>query len=443
MRLFFRFIAIATGMAAACVPTMSVHAETVLATSEMVATTEAAFALPPAKTFAIATAGTYEFELRDRGLPAPLARLRAVIVHDGQTVAQIDLGPGETGIDTFTAEAGDYRIHVLGETDSGQESGLYSIRVSSVSGGTALVDEAGSVNAAGVPSDTAFVALIPVQIDVAGNYSLNLVDQAFPAALQSLDANVLLPDGTPLFGPTGVSTFPASFNASQQGEYVVSVQAHVTAGSAGLYGVNVSADPSGPVIKDVIQAVGTLPVPVTVNLPTTGTYTLKTSDAQFPQSLTSFKTLIIQGSQLLHSQPGETAGVDFTANAGQIKLYSSVEPNGAVGVGSIAVRISQGATPVYASVLIGDVDPDPKTPSIYAANSAALAAGAYKLQVEDFGFPASLTSLRVAVAQADALIDDWIGEGQYTFNAGAAPARILIAAAPSTATSTGLFGIRL
>lgn len=436
MRLTFRRIVIAIMALFAYV----VHAETLLSTSELLATTPSVqAALPPAKGFQVTSAGTYALELADAGFPAPVASVRAVIVHEGESVAQVELEAGESGTDTFAAVPGEYRIHVLGQPAAGQPAASYSVRVRNIDSGTTIVDEAGSITAAASPSDTTFVALLPVQIAATGQYSLSIVDHLFPAAMQSVEAIVL--KGSTIV--TGLTSAPLSFTANETGEYLVGVMAKVAPGAAGLYGVKIQTVPSNQVVYESVQQVGTLNSPVALPLTVQDSYTLVLSDANFPEPLSSFRVLIVQGSQVLHAQTGPTTGANFPANAGEIKIYASVVPNGNAGVGSLALKVMQGANPVYANVLIGDADPSSATPSIYAVTSSALSAGAYKLHVKDFGFTANLSALRAAVAQGDALLDDWTGDGQFTFNASAGAARILIAATPSASTNIGLFGIRL
>lgn len=437
MRLLFEFGRAA--VAALFLVGSAAPADTLLSTSELVATTSAATAaLPPAIAFDVTTAGTYEIELRDAQFPAALDNVRAVVVHDGQAVADVNVQAGQTGTDTFTATSGAHRIHVLGAPGSGQTSGSFGVRVRAVSGGAVIVNETGTVNAAASASETTFIALVPVQIATPGTYSVDVIDQQFPAALQSREA-IVLQSGNVVMTPT--STFPASFDAAQAGEYIVSVQVETDASHAGLYGVRVSNGTVTPL--DALQEVGSFPAPTLVTLPSSAQYTLSTSDAQFPQSLDSFRTLVFQGSSLLANQAGPATNVAFDAAAGEVKVYTSVVPNGTAGVGSVGVTIAQAGSTVYSSVLIADADADPASPSIYVAAADGLAAGGYRLVVEDFGFPATLSTLRVAVAQSASIVDDWIGEGQHTFNVNAGAARVLIVASPSSSTATGLFGFRL
>ena len=186
-------------------------AATVFETTDLVASTPTAAAqLPPPIEFSVTAAGNYVAELSDQNFPAAFDSLSAIVTHDLQVVARLEVASGSSLAQaSFVATAGTYRIHVLGTLPVDQAGGSFAVTVASQAGGAALVDTAGTIAAdSSAPPST---ATLEAEFDIAtsGNYQLTLTDHAFPAALAAAPQVLLLKvDGTALV-PETRNPFPA------------------------------------------------------------------------------------------------------------------------------------------------------------------------------------------------------------------------------------------
>lgn len=430
------WIARALALLGALAASMGAHAAVIFDTSDVLTSNaQAQSTIAQAREFTVVSAGAYEFELVDENLPQRLQSVTALLIRGDSVVSQLDLqgsAPAQAQV-SFQGDPGIYRIHVFGQPASSDPQGTFRVRVRSAGASAALFEFSDALTSEAAPRPSGVTASF--QVSEPGDYEVQITDRMFPVALSSIEGAVLF-EGTMLNRGSAPSF---TFTSAQAGTHTLALIAEASsAGGSGLYSVAVRRLPSGPVVYRTRYEVGTLPQPRVISIPVTGTHSLSLSDAQFPQSLTSFRVLLVQNDVV-----GESTGGTNNVNlgAGEVKIYSSLVAS--AGVGAIRMRLERGGSPVYADVLLGDADSSPSSPSIFSIPIASLGAGDYSLATEDFAVPAALTSLRTAVAQGDGLINSWIGEGARTFTAAAGSARILVAAAPTGPVNNGIFGVRL
>ncbi len=172
---------------------------------------------------------------------------------------------------------------------------------------------------------------------------------------------------------------------------------------------------------------------------------LSSTDLATPAALSSLKLRVVQGADLLAAS--DVAGSSVTlsvATAGTVQLYAAARA-GAGGVGLYGIGLTQEATPVYSDVrtLPAGFDTTLNAGGYHYA-FAVPAAGNYRLQLRDLGFPAMLGQLRVMVIQNGALVQ--------AFNATSIDSSIMLAAGTaflavvgteSAANANSLAGISL
>lgn len=438
--------------AAALSTTICAYSATVFETTELAAATQAAdAALPGPITFEIATAGSYTVTLTDLQVPGPLASLKAIVAHDLQTVAQLEVtyptAPAVPAPATqaFMATPGTYRVHVLGIPKAGEAVGGFGISVAPTAGGASVADHADVVAAPSGPGSGQSLLQTTFNIDQAGTYQLILTDHEFPAALTSMLATLLqetdsgvaevLTSPDPITTP-GTYQFDATLGTYQL--FVVATAPTTTL--AGLYSVRIAAGSASPVYRSV-QPVGLMPPAADVAVTTAGQYSLTLADVNFPASLSSMGAAVMQGDALLGKLT--TAGASSaTAAQGTVQLYALATPAAAAEVGAFSLQLAQGSLSLYEDVRIADVSADPTTPAIFAIQARnPIAAGAYRLTVEDFALPLAFSSLRSAVVQGAAVLGTLNSAGNAVFTVQSGSLKVLVAATPPAASGNALFGM--
>ncbi len=413
---------------------------TVFETTDLVASTPTAAAqLPPPIEFSVPAAGTYVAGLSDLNVPAAFDALSAIVTHDLQVVARLEIpsGSSQAQASFVTTAAGTYRIHVLGTLPADQAGGIFALSVGPQGGGAPLVDTAGTIVADSSAPPTSTVLEAEFEIPVSGNYQLAVTDHAFPSALASAP-QVLLSDAS--LNPVNQNPFAAVAGET----YHLRVFATAAAGdAAGLYSARITG-PASVVAYQSTNRVGKVLAPVDVSLPAAGQYLLTIGDANFPGPLTALAALVIQDGAVLGQRPG-AGNVTITGAQGAAQLFAFARTTT---VGALTMRLSQGASVVFGDVRAVDASPAADTPAIYSYEpDQAVAAGSYRLTLSDFRFPSALPSLHAAVIQGDSIIGsaDQAGTLDVTLTSGKVQALVAVEPPPGTPSqpNSGLFGIDL
>ena len=432
----------------------SAGAATLLETSELLASTPAAAAqLPPAYEFTVTTAGDYTVTLEDissnLGAQARLQSLEVLVTRDLQTVTTFEViypaqpdGTIPRATRNFAGTPGIYRVHVLGKIAE-DGAGAFSIKVAPTAGGTALLQEAGSMAAVGGPESNKSSLQAKFTVPADGTYQLVVTDRNFPAPLAAPSQILLLRyDGgaspTPILNPLT----PFTAVANQEFElFIIATAADVQ--QAGLYQAKV-VNQAGAAIYSSENTVGKMPPAKTIQVPATDAYTLTLADLRFPQALTSMSAAVVQNGAF-EGSIAAAGSVSLNLDQGNAQLYVfNVAPD----VGAMSTKLLRGTAVTYAEVHLVDASPDPTTPTIYSFTpTQAVAAGNHTLNISDFRFPSPLTRVNTAAVQNAAIVDstDQLGPKTVTLQAG--PVRVLVAVTPPPAVGgmpgNGMFALTL
>jgi hypothetical protein len=410
----------------ACVALADAQGATVLDASYVASTSSAPVS---ESAFSIGTAGRYRLTLTDLQTPAALDAVRAVVTRGAQVVARADA----TGSVEFDATAGDYRLRALAAAPA---HGTLGASVAALSGGTPVLEAVYPVAPEAATDSAQSLLQQRFAIAMAGDYELQFVDVAVPAALASWDLLLLAPDlsvaarlCSPAQPPACSGSTTAPFTAVA-GEYELLVDA--TAGGAqqaGLYRVGVRGAQTA--YADTVP-VGRMRAAAVFAVPAAATLQLSVADRQFPQALAELHVALAQGdaAPALLSGPGAAS---FPAVAGEARLFVLPVAAAQTGAGSFSVRVGQGAQTLYALTRL-----EPETEHFIVALPTA---GAHTLTVRDFDFPAPLQHSYVLAGQDDTLLDTLSGNGSAAFDAVAGTARISFSAAASG--GGGVAGFRL
>lgn len=418
---------------------------TVFETTQLVGATVADDAVLPAPvTFEVAAAGTYTLTLTDLLTPQKLAALRAIVTRDLAVVAQCDVGQLEAATTEFAATPGSYRIHVLGVPQNGVPGGGFGVSVAPKAGGAALKKHSAMIAAPSLPGSGQSTLQATFNVAQAGTYRLQVTDLAFPVALAASPSVLLLQDAES--GPVVVPLNQGMFDATP-GPYQLLIFATASPASlAGLYNVRVDSGANTSAIYVSTQPVGDLQPATDVIIAAAGTHTLTLADAVFPASLTSLAAVVTQNGAVLETL--NAAGTkNMLAAQGPAQIYVNATPSAAAGVGAFSVQLTRSGAEVYADVVPVDASAEPQSPAIFSVQSnAAVAAGPYQLQLEDFERPEPLSSLQAAMTQGAIVRGLLATAGTAQFNLQAGRLKVLVALRLPASTSpaesrNGLFGL--
>ena len=430
-------------------------------------------AVPVEETFNITTAGTYQVTLTDLGalqMPTPVPLVSATLaITSGNKVVGTPLvaTSGSTSWNmTFSATPGTYMIHVVGtlSTASGAAAipGYGSIgmlvtntannaQVGAFSGVLAL-PATGAASNVGTLNDS-------FSVSAAGSYQVTLTDLQLPTALTTLTLAMLAQGSSTLLAnlSTGAAPNPlvATATVSLQPGTVYQIVAGGESGAvnAGLYGVNVSPAGGGtPVYTNTIP-VGAV---ISVGKPalTAASYTLSFADLAYPTTLSQAAAAVTLNGQSVAQLSATGTSSPFNASATPYQVFALGLPaSGGQGSYTLSVQPVNG-TPVL-NIARAVSDPTSSI-SAYSFDSTTTSE-AYTLDLADFGYPASFTSIQAAAVQAGAILpgssnnsttNSLSGSGSLAITPTAGPISLLVFAQPAPAAtagaaSAGLFGIDL
>jgi hypothetical protein len=181
----------------------------------------------------VSSAGNYNFDLADFGIPSPLAALSGVAVQGGAVLGTPLKAAGTAAV---TAAVGPVSLLVFGQPAAG-----------SALGGLFDVDLTPTVGGAAVFATTQGVGQIftgrQLSITTAGFYAVNVSDLGFPASLATF-AVVATQGSTQLGSVYGGGAF--GFTAATPGTYFINFIAQPGTAGAGTYALSVA---SGPVVS--------------------------------------------------------------------------------------------------------------------------------------------------------------------------------------------------
>lgn len=412
------------------------HAQIVFDESGLVTKAGSNVAVPEPLNFAIATAGRYRIQMSDIGASAAVNS--KLIVTRGITVAARLDAPGAIEVDLTS---GSYTLRMSGRAPANSSSQLAA--VVSRNGTQLAAHSIGLVPLS--PPDPRLVNVQEiVHIAHAGNYSVELTDRNFPAAISGLQA-ILTLSGVPV---VCIPASPACANASNSfianpGDYQLNVIGTANAAApAGLFSVRVADAANNRVAYAKTHAVGKLMGAATELPVASQPAVLSATDHAFPVALAQLHVALVQGANFVALRNVSTASVSatLTATAGIAELYTYAIP-AANTSGMYGLLVRQGDAVLLSDVRAANHDaPSPVEAFNYQVTVSS--AGAYQIRVHDFAMPA-LGGLSFTVSQGGELLAMADSASTLSVDAGAGVLDISIVATARTGEPVvkGLFGI--
>jgi hypothetical protein len=368
-------------------------------------------------------AQTLTLSLIDYGYPAPLTSAE-VAVTSGASALRVLSAPGTVSISGAPSGSLDIWQYDV----AGAQPGVYGLSLAPASGHS-LYSTTQVVNPVSVTTTSyAFIATIPS----AGTYTLIVNDFAFP--------NVLTPtatvaqNGTVLAqtasSATGVQGTITTFTAVQ-GTVVVVVNVTPPQSGGGIFGVTVETSGASPqILLDQTQAAGGVFTSQTINLGTSGGYTVSLTDLGFPAAFAydDLALVVSRGSQV---QGKIFAGgtFQFTGVPGSQYVVSIIANPGADNYGLYAAEIASSVPTVTltssaTSVTVGAA----VTLTWSSTNATSCTANGGTGWV---GSEATSGTLAVAVSASETLSLTCTGAG------GSASQSVSVKATPAASSSSG------
>ena len=275
------------------------------------------------------TAANYTITLADLSYPAALSSLGAVVVLNGQSAATL-IGSGPAA---FNATANPYQVYAVGVPAS---SGLGSYALNlQPTGGTSILNIARAVAA---PGGTSYAYAYDTTT-VAETYALSLGDFGFPAQFTSLSA-VVVQNGALVGSPVTASNSPGAMTtaAGPLSVLVFSQPATSATVTAGLFGLDLTANGAATPTYQTTQGVGELFAANTINVTTGGQYQVSINDLGFPSAFGSLAVLVTQGTTVI-GHIYNAGSFNFAATAGDYFVNVLAQPQGAYEAGTYVLTV--------------------------------------------------------------------------------------------------------
>ena len=424
----------------------TLQAASLTADSEVLAASTAlAATIPASRTFTVATAGQVEIRLTDLGAPTAFSKLQLVVTNGATRVTRLDAA----GTVQFQADAGTYKVQVLGTVPS--RAGTFLVDVRTVVGSTSLLSFTDGISAVATASADPATTALDTNVDVVpGTYTVSLRDRSLPAALESVSL-LLLPStaagGSLNFsGPCSATACTRTFTVTGSGSYhLVVIGKGAATDKAGVYSVQIT-NGSGQTVYGSTQAVGLMPQPAAITFPAAGSYTLTATDFAQPAALATLQAAVVQGATMLGNvtSAGSATITGASVGAAQVFGFGRVATGATAGAGSYGLKVAQGSSVVYedAQALPAGFDSTAVVGAYRFAGTVA-SGGNYVFTLRDFGFPASFAALSATVSQVGAITQSVAAAGSATVSLAAGPVVVTVIGRATSATSNSLFGITL
>jgi hypothetical protein len=400
--------------------------------------------------FTAATAQALTVTLTDFQVPAAFTSLQVAVTVGNTLVGAASVNPStHTATLPVPAAAGNYTLNVIGTpaivAPSTQGSGSFGVCVAPASNATSCIAADSFSGNIQTPSttptgtstlNTAFTST------VAGNYTVTLTDDAFPAALTLVQAAIFqgatpiqtgILAGTITTPVTTSVTLPAA-NTSYQLLVAATANASV---QAGLYGIQIT-DPNGNTVFNSTQPVGTLPAATIVDNTSTQGLNLTLTDFAYPAALAGVGVAITEGSTSLAQLTAQGSQSNVMAPAGSVSIWQYGLAGAQPGVYSVNLSSTTAGTSLFSAVKV--VNPAGVTGQSYAFAVNLPTAGTYMLVTNDFQFPLPLQSTSATVAQNSAVLLTQSSAGSASFTAAAGYVVVVVDAVPPQ-NGNGIFGV--
>jgi hypothetical protein len=399
---------------------------------------------PVERELAIENAGSYQLKLTDLRVPAAFTSLKLAVTNGTAVLATVTGNAASPVTVNFDAPAGATLIvRVIGKPATAAGTGSVGWTVTRLSDAFVVQNVVETIGAppAGLADNQASIdtTFTPT---ASGNYDVVLTDINVPQALNDLILSVTrVGDSSPLViipktaGTTAFATFSATAGANY---HIVALAESDATLKAGLFSVRVR-DSSGVTVFSQTQALGRVERLSSVTL-AAGPHELVLTDLQFPIALSRIGAAVILNGERAAIATA-TGTTPFAAAAATYDLYSVAIAAG-TSPGSYGIEVRpQGGAPLFSAVKT--VGGTTGTTPGYSFIADVPTAGAYKLRLADFAFPASFTAVQVAASQSGALLGTLSASGPLDLPNVAAGKLFIVVLAQQTAGSSGVFGLDL
>jgi hypothetical protein len=385
----------------------------------------------------ITQAGSYELTITDLKLPAALTSAKLAVTR-GTTVVGTASTTASTAsaVLSFEATPGAYVIRIVGRP-AAAGSGTVGVKVTRANETTALNEFVASIASppAATPENRT-VLEETITPTVRGPYEVERADFALPQALPDLLMSVTQVGGpqVAVLPTAGTATFAAQAGVSYK---ILAIGESPTSVNAGLYSVRVRQAGASTNLFSRTVTVGRVEGIGTVTLGA-GAHVLSLNDLQFPAPLDEKGAALVRDGAVaaLTTTSGDTA---FTASAGEHLMYVVAKAAASTtGTYGLEVRPSGGVALFSTVRTVGGA---PGTTPVYSFVADITTAGAYRVRLADFAFPAAFSAAQLGASQNGTLLGSLNAAGSLDLPNVAIGKLFLVALAAPTNTGGGVFGV--
>jgi hypothetical protein len=388
--------------------------------------------------FNVTTAGLHDITLVDLGAlfspTAPVTSIQLAVMRGATVVTTLNAA----GTTQVTLPVGTYVLRVAGQPGPNAGSGLFSVAVQAVAGTTPLASftETLSALATPVPSNVRLIqdsVTLPV-----GNYVTELVDLAFPQALDN--ASIIVTSGaavSALVNLPATLADQAAFTVGSGGAFsIYALGDSPLATNAGLFMIRIRDTTNNTVVFSRLLPVGRVAALGSTPILAVGQYDLVTADLAFPAALTQSGALVARSTNNSPEVARLAAAGTYSFNPpvpGIYDVFGLAVPGTTPGGGALAVEIRQSTSKLFTAVRTAGGDAASGTP-VFAFPVEIINPGSYTVTVTDMVFPAALSSVNIALSQGAAVVARRDMAGGVSGNLVSGRSYVLVAAKPASGT---------
>ncbi len=423
---------------------LALRADVLLDETNLVAQPQVA--VPVEHAFSATTVDALTVTLTDLQTPAAFTSLQIAVTLGDALVGSANV-PYTQGTAAATvavpAAAGNYVLRVIGVPNATQGFGSFGVCVTSNADVThtciAGDSYSGTIVAPATPSSSGSSTLnTSFTTTAAGSYVVTLIDDAFPAALQSAAAGVSL-GSTPVNVAPILAGTPTTLTLAANTTYQLLVGAVANSmPMAGLYGVRIT-DPSGAAVFDHTVPVGGLGPAKIVTNSSAQTLTLTLADEGYPAPLASLGAAVTLGGlpALAELTAAGTAASGAPVPAGTLEVWTSAVAAAQAGVYNLT--LSGAAASLLSATQVVNPAASAASPT-FAFLVNLPSPGSYSVADNDFLFPSALQSLgKPVVAQSGVVLP----QNNGVFTVTQAGNAIVVVDAQAPQSGSGIFGVTI
>lgn len=374
--------------------------------------------------FDAATAGSYNFLLRDTRFPSALGNLQAIAIrsNDGSVLGTLNTA-GALTLDL--AEGDNVAISIVATRTTDTDRSILEYKVSDTQA-VLIVNEQVEIGD--------FSEVVNVSIDgapIGQPLTFTLTDFALPSALTDLTALLISETGEIL--AIALPGSPLAIPSLQSDSLLVRIAA--TPDATGSVGVQLSDNAAGPVFQDVVgieppaSVGGTALAELSVDVPVAGEIILRVSDFEFPAAFDSVTTVVVSDGTVIASSSalGSTA---LTVAPGRLFISAVAQTSMPDATGLFGVSVEQNGSALGSATAATGAD----LTSFDVSNAGAQP---IRIQLADLQIPGRFADLRLAVSQGAELVGTLLSGGSIDIDAATGDFKVSILTTLDAAVGSG------